>query len=303
MTWLPLALAFPALLTIVNFIDKYIVERAIPDHRAMPVFAGLIGVIVAAIALLLGGDATLPAQDVAILLLGGVLIIIGAVLYFRAIAQEQASQVIILLQIAPVFVLVLAWLLLGESISTQAFIGFWLILAAALGVAAQGGGGKLRLSKTFGLLMLANLQIAISTIILRRLTTEPSFTTLLIYQGIGQGIGSALLYLFSPPYRQGFNRSLAEMPRPALAIIGFNETLFLAARALFNLAVTLGPAALVSVLSGTQAFYAILFGWLLTLTAPNIFRESITRADLLRKVALAVVLFIGLALVVAADAE
>lgn len=302
MAWLPFALASPALLTIVNFIDKYIVERAVPDHRAMPVFAGAIGLIVAVIALLLGGGAPLPAQDIAILLLGGVLIIVGAVLYFRAMTQEQASQVIILLQVAPVFVLVLAWLLLGEAIGVQAFIGFWLILAAALGVALQSGGGKLKLSNSFVLIMLANLQLAISTIIIRRLTTEPSFATLLIYQGIGQGIGSALLYLFAPPFRHAFNRALAEMPRPALAIIGINETLFLAARAIFNQAVTLGPAALVSVLSGTQAFYAILLGWILTLIAPQIFRESITRADLVRKAALAALLFVGLWLVVAADA-
>lgn len=39
--WLPLALAAPALSTVVNFIDMSNVEREVQDTRAMPIVAGV----------------------------------------------------------------------------------------------------------------------------------------------------------------------------------------------------------------------------------------------------------------------
>ncbi|MCC6614651.1 MAG: hypothetical protein IT320_14315 [Anaerolineae bacterium] len=39
--WLPLALAAPALPSVVNFIDKFIVEREVHDARAMSIVAGV----------------------------------------------------------------------------------------------------------------------------------------------------------------------------------------------------------------------------------------------------------------------
>ena len=74
-----------------------------------------------------------------------------------------------------------------------------------------------------------------------------------------------------------------------------NETVFLAAKLLTLAAVALGPTALVSVLGGTQVFFGIVAGWVLTVLVPSIYREDVARRDLLRKGAVALVLFAGIA--------
>lgn len=299
MTWLPLALAYPALLTVVNFVDKYIIEREVQDARAMPIFAGLVGLLAAVVLALLGAATTLPIDAVALTIGAGVFVIIGAIFYFRAASIEQMSQIIILVQLAPLFVLVLSSSILNETITAQQFVGFWLILAAALGISVQRGTGGFRMSLAFWLMMAVNLTIALRILLIGLLPAMPSFGTLAVYQGIGQGLGALILYLASPAFRNAFHTSLATMRKPALGYIALNEALFLLAQGLISLAITLSPnTALVSVLSGTQVFYGLAIGWLLMAVAPGVFREAVSRQDLLRKLVFAALMFVGLWLVI-----
>ncbi len=304
MAWLPLALAAPALLTVVNFIDKYIVEREVPDTRAMPIFAGVIGLLAAGLLWIFGLVDALPPLDSLWTIGAGILIIAAAAFYFMALPLAQASAIIILLQITPVFILTLAWLLLGETITAAQLAGFWLILAAAVGVSIEGSGGRFHLGRAFVPMLIVNVLTAVSTLMLRLLSTSPSFPTLAAYQGVGQAIGALLVYLALPPFRAAFDRALTTTHRRGLGMIAFNESQFLVARALFNQAnqaVTLGPAALVSVLGGTQVFYAILFGWGLMFIAPTVYREAVRQRDLLRKLAFAALMFVGLVFVIGAN--
>jgi drug/metabolite transporter (DMT)-like permease len=300
MSWFLFALSAPVLLTVVNFIDKYIVEREVRDARAMPIFAGIMGTLAAVLLLALGMATLLSVRDTLLLIAAGILIIGGAIFYFRAAGREQMSQIIILNQLTPVFVLMLASLVLNQAITGTQFAGFWLILAAVVGVSGQTGSTRtLRESTTFWLMMAVNATIAVRVTLIGLLDANPSFGTLFVYQGIGQGIGALLLYLLLPSFRQAFNQSAATMRKPALGIIGFSESLFVIAQVLGSLAITLGPAALVSVLGGIQVFYGILLGWLLMAVAPTVFREAVSWRDLLRKVAFALVLLMGLYLVLA----
>nr|MBA3869332.1 hypothetical protein [Anaerolineae bacterium] len=123
------------------------------------------------------------------------------------------------------------------------------------------------------------------------------FERFLPYESWGLALGGLLIYLLVRPVRVAFHESLRTIPRKALAIIAVNETIFLCAKLLTLAAVALGPAALVSVLGGTQVFFGVIAGWILTMIAPSVYNENIARSELLRKGLVAIVLFIGIALV------
>ncbi len=303
MSWLPLALASPALITIVNFIDKYLLERQIRDHRALPVFAGLIGGLASLVLMPFAGvDPTLPALTVAILIVTGMSVILGAVFYFNAISRDHASTIILIFQVTPLLTLILGWALLGETIGGWQLAGFFVILAAAVALSIEPGTGNLRISLTAWLMFAAALTVAARSILVRTIPDSPTFGSIVVYSGIGQGIGAVILYLVSAPRRHAFHDALVNTKKIALVILVFGETLFLIASAIGNLAITLGPAALVNVLGGTASFYGIVFGALLTMIAPSIFKESLARRDLLRKSGLALLLFAGLGMVVLGNA-
>jgi uncharacterized membrane protein len=296
MNWLFYALLSPALLTVVQFLDKYIVERAVPDHRGLPIFTGLLSLIVGTLFWLFGGMPTLSAHDALLLMLSGALTIIGAVLYFRAVSLTSASEIIIILQISPVIVLILSFLFLSEALTAPQLIGFLLIFGAALGATFQPGTTRLRLSTAFWLVMGVNLLSAISFIIVKLTSHPATFVEIISYEGWGAALGGMLLYLLTPTIRHAFHHDLAAITRRTLGTLVMNETLFVIAKALGFFAAVLGSASLVSVLASSQIFLGIAFGWALMSFAPAVFREDIRRSSLIRKGLFAVVLFAGVVL-------
>jgi drug/metabolite transporter (DMT)-like permease len=297
LSWFFYALLAPALYSCITFIDKYLLEREVPDYRGMPIY----GAIMAAIfGVLLWAGLGLPRVPPGValpVLLTGMLGIWGVALYFRALADEHGSTIVVLVQMIPLFVLILSFVFLDERIAALQLLGFGLILGAALAVSRRPGPFRLRLSAAFGWMLLASLMWAAQLVLFKALVTETPFARVVAWEAWGFGLGGLVLYAAFPPIRGAFHATLRTVRRRALAVIFANEGLSIAAKLVGFLAISLGPVALVSVLGSTEVFMAVLLGWLLTLAAPKVYHEEIAPSDLLRKGALAGVMFAGLLLV------
>ena len=108
MNWLFFALLAPAIYAVINFIDKYLLEKVIKDYRGMPIYTAISGLIVGTILWVINGFPLLPIKDGLLILLTGILSIFGFSFYFRALAEEQASKIVVLFQMTPVIVLILS---------------------------------------------------------------------------------------------------------------------------------------------------------------------------------------------------
>lgn len=293
--WLVYALLAPLIFTVVNFIDKLILEKHVRNPASMTPYISTMALINGTLLWVLTGFPVPPVRDITIVMVSGMLTAIGALLYYRALAAEDTSKVIVLIQIQPVIVLTLSFLLLHETISMLQFIGFVLILSSAIALSAKRGMGGIHFSKSLGLLLIVNLQWALSVVLFKLVTADGRFEQFLSYESWGFALGGLFIYLFVRSVREAFHENFRVIPRRALGIIVVNETIFLGAKLLTLAAVALGPTALVSVLGGTQVFFGILAGWLLTVLVPTIYREEIAHRDLIRKGAVALVLFVGIA--------
>jgi drug/metabolite transporter (DMT)-like permease len=209
--------------------------------------------------------------------------------------MEETSKVIVLIQMQPVMVLILSFLLLHETITAIQFVGFVLILGAAVILSAKRGMGGIQFSKVLWMLLFVNFVWSLSVVLFKFVANEGHFERFLPYESWGFALGGLLIFLFVRSVRDAFNESLRTIPKQALGIIAVNETIFLSAKLLTLAAVALGPTALVSVLGGTQVFFGIVAGWILTVLVPSIYREEIARHDLIRKGFVALVLFAGIA--------
>ena len=87
------------------------------------------------------------------------------------------------------------------------------------------------------------------------------------------------------------------IPVRTIAILVFNEIMFIFSKALTFFSFTLGPAVLVNVLEGTQVFYAIVYGWILMQIAPKVFKEDMSKEGITKKLIFACILFLGIWLV------
>src|SRR5688500_10113521 len=87
----------------------------------------------------------------------GVMTSAGAALYLTAIARDEASKIIVLIQMQPVIVLLLSLVFLNDTISVQQLIGFVLILGAAVAISLnRGESGGFKLSAAFYLILLCD---------------------------------------------------------------------------------------------------------------------------------------------------
>ncbi len=296
MDWIFLALLAPLVYAVNIFLDKYLIESKFPDYRALPIFTAIVALPVFVI-LCFFGFGSISFIEALLVILSGVFTVWAFSIYLEALIKEETSIIIILTQLMPVFVLAMSYLFLGETITLKQMFGFILLLSSAILASFKKGKKGFRLSTTIFYMLAANILWAIPYILIKYVSTSIAFPSLIAYESFGISLGGLLLLLFIPKIKIAFTTTLYKIKKPVLGLVFLNECLFLGVKTLTYLAVTLGPAALVSVLGSTQIFFGIMLGVVLTLLAPKIFKENFSKQSVLKKGILGLLAFIGVVLV------
>ncbi len=292
--WLFLALLAPAVYTVVNFIDKYVIEHKVKDYRGMPIYAAIVGLVIGSIFWVIFGFPKLPIFDGFLVVITGILTLFGYALYFNALSKNQTSYIIGLFQLIPLITLILSVIFLHENISSIQLLGFALILVSAIALSVKKEKKKLKLNSAFYLIVVADLFFALSNVILKFAISANSFTKIFSYESWGIPAGGLILWIVFPKVRIAFLKTTSSVGNRVLGIMFLNEIIFICSKVLTFLAISLGPVALVSVLGSTQIFYGLAYGFILTLIAPSIFKEDIKGENLVKKIIFMALLFIGI---------
>jgi drug/metabolite transporter (DMT)-like permease len=292
--WMLFALLSPAVYTITNYVDKFLLSKRVKDYNALPIYTASVSFIFGFVWWAIVGFPLLPPFDAGIIILTGMITIFSIVLYFQALSTEETSTVILLFQLSPLFTLLLSSIFLKEVISNQQYIGFGFILGATLLLALPKKNDSWKLPKSFWLIMIYDILFAIIGILLKFATYESSFSQIVAYESIGMGIGGVLIFLLIPQIRKAFLKSRKQLFKKALPVIVLNEIFFIIAKSLGYYAFVIGPVALVSVLTNVQVFFGIVFGWMITRLFPKLLKEDISSTTFNTKLIMALLLFIGL---------
>lgn len=297
MTWLFYALLSPIIYTVVNFIDKYVVEHRVKDYRAMPIYGSITGAVVGTLFWMITGYPALPLQDCLILFLSGSLTIWGAALYFNAMSRSETSVIILLLQSLPIFTLVFSFVLLGERLSFPQMIGFIFLMSASLLASFRKSRRRTKLDISFWLIIATNIFWAAAAVLVKFSVTNLSFSQILSYESWGIGLGGVALLVLLPQTRSAFIQSAQKSSKGTLLIFFTNELIFVGAKSITYYAYSIGPVSLVSVVNGIQPFIGLLYGWLLTALFPKQFSEDISKKGLAHKGALGILALLGLVVI------
>jgi len=292
--WILFALLSPAVYTITNFVDKYLLSKKVKDYNALPIYTASVSFLFGLIWWIISGCPLLPIKDMGIIIATGIITIFSIVVYFKALSVQETSVVILLFQLSPLFTLVLSSLFLKESLTSMQYIGFFAIFVATCLLALPQGKKSFGLPQGFWLIILYDAMFAIIGVLLKFSTQESSFSQIISYESFGMGIGGLLIYLFIPRIRNAFLKSRKILFKKALPVIVLNEVMFIIAKSLGYYAFVIGPVVLVSVISNVQVFFGLAFGWILTILFPRSFGEDISKKSLLIKATSAFMLFLGL---------
>jgi drug/metabolite transporter (DMT)-like permease len=295
MAWFWLALLAQFLFSVGVHIDKHLLSRYLKGSSpgSLILFSSLFGFVVMPIAYAVDRRVLeMSPRDIGLLVGCGLLNITAIVLYLYALARDEASVVAPLFQLIPVFSYVLAYAILGETVSTEQMAGAALIIVGAVLITIDLRARRLK-ATIFVLMTIASLLLALNGVVFKEVAMEGGFWVSTFWSYASLALAGILLFSFVRPYRDQFLRTLRSNRAPVLVLNTGNEVLAVVGYMLITYATLLAPVALVSVVGGLQPLMVFLLGWLLSVAIPSIGRERLTRAEVVQKLLAIAIVFAG----------
>jgi len=281
-------------------LDKYLVERFFKasDVAIMVLFTALVVVLALPIIWYFEPTVLNPGfGGIALIVLAGILYMTGMLFYLRALQSEEASVVAPFFQTGPLFGYVLAYLVLGETLSPRQMLGGTLIIVGALFVSIRIGRSMKMFKTRLAVLMVAcGFIMALSSLIFKVFALKVEFWTTTFWMFVGEGIfGVALLMI--PSYRRQFIALLRTNTAALLSINASNELINLGGGLGNRYALLFAPLSIVQAIGSTTTLFVFAFGIVLSVFLPGLGREDLSGRELAQKGTAAVIVAIGVALV------
>jgi uncharacterized membrane protein len=281
-------------------LDKYLVERFFKNSNVavMLLFTAFVGVaLLPFIWFYRPSVLQLGLGSIALIMLSGIFYMTAMLLYLRALQSEEASVVAPFFQAGPLFGYVLAYLVLGETLSGRQIAGGVLIIIGALIVSLRFGHLHETFKARLAMLMLAcGFIMALSGLIFKVFALKVEFWTTIFWMFVGEAIfGAALLAITE--YRREFLALLRTNTGALLSINGSNELINLGGGLGNRFALTLAPLSLVQAIGSTTTLFVFAFGIIISVVYPRFGREDLSGRNLAQKAIAAVLVAAGVALV------
>ena len=298
--WLLFAFAGPVLWAASTHIDKYLVEKYFKGSSTavLMVFTALIGLLMLPfIWWYVPGVLRQPPLAIAVMMASGLLYMGAMLFYLQAIQTEEASVVAPLFQASALWGYALAYLFLGETLTPTQLAGGALILAAGV-VLSLDASLRFRHFK-LGLILrmgACTFALALSSVIFKFFAVQDEFWGTTFWTFVGEALfGVAILAI--PAYARQTWQLVRASPATIFTINGANELINLGGGLGARYALLLAPVALVQAITSTTTLFVFLFGIILTLFLPAWGKEDLSRQNLIRKGASAVLVAAGIALI------
>lgn len=281
MQWLPFALVAYLSWAFCNLLCKVLISQHIKSPVVNLITMGVWNLL----PLLL-----IPVQGIAIpsfhvLALGltaGILYLFILIPYFQALAIEEASRVIPLSRLTPLFILLFSGAFTQEALDSYQLIALLMLVMGGFLVSVKHVSEIFRPSKAFYLMLISSLVSAIYCLIARAIYIELPF-----YDGftlIRTSVAFCLLgLLLIPQNRVEFVTTISYMKPHVKKLVILNGLLDFCALVLCNFAMSIAPASLVSASAGIQVVFVLILSVLLSIKFPKLLYEDISRTVLTQK--------------------
>jgi uncharacterized membrane protein len=300
MTWLVFALCGPILWAISTHLDKYLVERYFKnaDVAVLLLFTALMGLVLMPIIAFF--EPKLMERDllsIALMSLSGLLYMGALYFYLQALQGHEASVVAPFFQSSPLFGYVLAYLVLGETLTGTQLAGGALIVFGVLSVSIAGGRQRERFRwKLAALMLTCGFVMSLSTLIFKAFAVKDEFWATTFWMFAGEAVFGAGFLCIGTCRRQFFGL-LRSNGGALLAINASNELINLGGGLSNRYALIFAPLSIVQAIGSTTTLFVFVIGVALTLLFPKLSREELSARELLQKGVAALLVALGIVLV------
>lgn len=297
--WFFIALIPPLLWSMVNHIDKYMLSRYVKNRGVggLLVFSALSSLVVLPFVLYFyhADIFNISLSDFFILISVGFLVAGASYFYLKGLESEEASIVIPLFQLVPVFGYFLGFIILGETLSSnQIFYSLIIvfgIIVLSLEISEE---NKIRLKKkVLWLITVSSLLFALHDVLFKKVALIENFWVSVFWQYTSFLLFGIFALIFIKNFRRSFFEMFHNMGHKLFVVNILSEILYMLGNLANNFALLLAPVALVLVVSSYQPLFVFVIGVFLTIFLPKIAEEKISKKHLLHKIIAIAIILIG----------
>lgn len=290
MNWIFLSLLAPLFWSGSNFIDKYILGKYTKSIYDFIFFSSITSWVFVLGLLVFNGVPELTRYSL-IPLATGMILLYSYGFYGKALEKGDTSALTILFNLIPVCTVILGYIFLGQTLSSNQFFAFVIILSGAVIVSFDRS--KKSFIRGFWLIFIAIVMWSIMTIAIDFGLTKISFWDYFLLDNMGSALAGLTLFII-PSIRRQIVSQLKTATKSKYIWFTWNNLLDFFGQMSIKKALLIAPVAgLVSVVSQVQSFYAIIIGIFLTLLIPHSIKEDISRVTLTKKILGAMIMFVG----------
>jgi len=290
MEWFIFALLAPILWSGCNVIDKFLLEKYIKDPISYQVLICFFDIMSIIIILLFSS----VSWNIYVFFLGmiiGLLGVIATTLYNKSMIDEEASRVVPLVYLDSIFVVILAYMFLGEVFNFQKYLGIIFIVIGGILISFKKIVKKWHFSSVVKFILVAGFLWAISSVISKYTLNFTDYVSLTALQMLGYVIFGPL-FLLSNKVRSNFLSYMKKFDRKIFLLI-IATLIYLVGVLSFYYAASIGSISLVYTIVSTQPFFIFVYTVIITKIAPGIIKEGIDRSTILLKIIAICLIFLG----------
>jgi drug/metabolite transporter (DMT)-like permease len=283
MVWLLTALVAAIISSVGNIIDSHLLSKKMPSLPSFLIPMGLTQLIGGVVFLAIFPFPANPDLMHLLVACGaGLLNACGYLIILNSLRKSEVSRVIPVISSAPIFVALLSIPLLGEMLSLWQWFAIVITVAGAVLISLQmdGSGRKARLQKSFFILLLVALMLAVASIGFKYALEKISFWNM---WGIN-GISIATVILAYSLRKENILelRNLNQRTRNILIIV-VDVCLGITAGILGFKALEIGHVALVNALLNVRPAFVFIFSLVLSAFFPTVINDRLNKRTALIK--------------------
>lgn len=297
MMWFLIALIGSLLYASTNHIDKYLISKYLKGREvgSLIIFSSIFSIFALPIVYFIRPEvfSVTLIQGFA-LALTGMMTVIAVLLYFYALREDEATNVVPFYQTIPIFAFILGYQILGETVTYTQAIASLVIIIGAIVLSFDLGGGRIRFKGKIVIFMLtASFLYAISSVVFKLVALEEGFWLSTFWSLVGKVILGSFFLIAIPIYKKQFFAVLKENKVRVLTLNSINETIAIIADAFVGFATLLAPVALVLLAGAFQSVFVLLIGVILTIFLPQVSKESLAKKHIFQKVFAICIIMVG----------
>lgn len=291
--WIILTLVAALFWAFVGLIDKFVISHELKDPLLATVVSGAAATLVfLTFALLLNAKILISYNLILITFFAGIFYTLAMYFYFLAVKSSEISRVISFLSVTPIFVLVFAFIFLGEKLTSLNYFGIVLLVFGSFLISIKRNhNSEYNISKSFFIIMIASLFLALRDIIMKFASSNVEIWSALFWLGIGSGLTSLFLFVKHHPH-------IREKAVKGIEHLFLGRILSSISLLLFLVAVSLASVSLVSALVKTQVLFVFVGILILSRFHPHILKEEITFPIIIQKVVAIMTILAGVFLII-----